>query len=672
MNIYTLKKISNLKFSKESILLLILAFLTLSNLVSNSATLKQTNKLIGEFSQSTNNKNPFKKNIDNKSQQRELHVSKNGSDTNQGTEKNPLLTIQAASNIAKPGTIIIVHGGIYRESVVPKSGGLSNDQRIIYAAAEGENVIIKGSEVIKGWDLVKGNIWKKTISNSFFGNFNPYTDVMQGHWFFPEGKTYHTGVVYLNGKWMKEAQSIEELDKKENDSPLWYSNVDKQTTTIFAQFPNVNPNKEIVEINVRQTIFFPEKSDINYITVKGFDMQQAATPWAPPTQPQKGLIGSSWSKGWIIENNKISYSKSSGICFGRPIIDTTQVMSAYGMIAALKYASEHNQWNKEKIGHHIIRNNQISNCGQAGIVGNMGASFSLIEGNEISEINTLESFNGMEQGGIKLHGGVDVIIQDNCVYNTGKMARGIWFDWLGQGSIIRNNLIFNTTAEGIYLEVNHGPILCANNIVLSNISFTNLSRGSALVHNLFKTQIIITSSPRVSPYLKPHDTKFAGYHINSNPGDDRFFNNIFASSEKESMRLGASIGDSVGYVDKKLPLKIGGNLYINKAIPYKIESNPKVVKDDNIDLNLVKRDDGFYIEWANNPEWLKGEKRNLITTDFLGETLISKAKYELPNGEPIIIDTDYFGKKRSKSNPTPGPFEGLSAEKKLIKIWPKN
>jgi alpha-L-arabinofuranosidase len=37
-------------------------------------------------------------------------------------------------------------------------------------------------------------------------------------------------------------------------------------------------------------------------------MSQAATPWAPPTAEQVGLIGTNWSKGWIIENNTVSDS----------------------------------------------------------------------------------------------------------------------------------------------------------------------------------------------------------------------------------------------------------------------------------------------------------------------------------------------------------------------------
>ena len=80
-------------------------------------------------------------------------------------------------------------------------------------------------------------------------------------------------------------------------NPLWLATVDSTTTTIWAQFKNVDPNKETVEINVRQKVFYPEKPFTNFITVRGFIMQHAATNWAPPTAEQMGLIGTNWSQG---------------------------------------------------------------------------------------------------------------------------------------------------------------------------------------------------------------------------------------------------------------------------------------------------------------------------------------------------------------------------------------
>ena len=98
-------------------------------------------------------------------------------------------------------------------------------------------------------------------------------------------------------------------------------------TTIWANFHKYNPNKELVEISTRRTCFYPEKPGINYITISGFNISQAATQWAAPTAEQIGMIATHWNKGWIIENNVISDSKCSGITLGKdgaPVIMSGQ------------------------------------------------------------------------------------------------------------------------------------------------------------------------------------------------------------------------------------------------------------------------------------------------------------------------------------------------------------
>ena len=85
--------------------------------------------------------------------------------------------------------------------------------------------------------------------------------------------------------------TLEEAGIKHADVDLrfWFAQVDETNTTIWAQFQGVNPNEADVEINVRQTVFYPAQPGINYLTVRGFTMMHAATPWAPPTAEQVGL-----------------------------------------------------------------------------------------------------------------------------------------------------------------------------------------------------------------------------------------------------------------------------------------------------------------------------------------------------------------------------------------------
>lgn len=82
---------------------------------------------------------------------REYHVAKNGSDSNPGTAEAPFLTISRAAQILTAGDTVTVHSGVYREWVSPRNSGLNRTSRIVYRAAPGEEVWIKGSEEIKGW-----------------------------------------------------------------------------------------------------------------------------------------------------------------------------------------------------------------------------------------------------------------------------------------------------------------------------------------------------------------------------------------------------------------------------------------------------------------------------------------------------------------------------------------
>ena len=97
----------------------------------------------------------------------------------------------------------------------------------------------------------------------------------------------------------------------------WYCESNDNSITIWANFHESDPNRELTEINVRKACFYPEKAGVNYITVCSFQFRQAATPWAPPTAEQVGMAGTNWSKGWVIENNIISDSKCTGITLGK-------------------------------------------------------------------------------------------------------------------------------------------------------------------------------------------------------------------------------------------------------------------------------------------------------------------------------------------------------------------
>ncbi|MDI1250689.1 MAG: hypothetical protein PSV13_17640, partial [Lacunisphaera sp.] len=245
----------------------------------------------------------------------EYHVSPSGLNTNDGSPTRPIATISAAAQLAQPGDTITVHAGVYRERVTPPRGGTSDTERIVYRAAPGETVVIKGSEIVRGWRPYANDVWQVTLPRTFFGTVNPYEELIAGDWFTDLGRSHHTGEIYIDGKSLRETHSLEgvlhpepfPLSRDQDASTwTWFCKNGVHGTTLYANFRGLNPNEQLVEINVRDSCFYPDQPGRDYITVKGFRMCHAATQWAAPTAEQIGLIGTHWSKGWIIEDNVIS------------------------------------------------------------------------------------------------------------------------------------------------------------------------------------------------------------------------------------------------------------------------------------------------------------------------------------------------------------------------------
>ena len=358
-----------------------------------------------------------------------LHVATDGDDSNDGSASSPLRTISRAADLARPGDTVLVHGGEYREWVQPRRGGLSATRRITYQAAPGEHVVIKGSERVTGWEQEAGNVWRASVPNSLFGDWNPFAQEIAGDWLVePQPpRARHLGEIYLNGLSFYEVGTRDEV----TDPPLrtevtdhwtrttgrvrnpaqtrlvWYAKVGADTTTVWANFGGADPNAELAEINVRKSVFSPAEHHVDYITVRGFELAQAACPWTPPTADQPGLIGPNWAKGWIIEDNVIHDAKCSAVSLGKGASTGDNYATLRGDKQGHEYQVEavfsglQIGWDREHIGSHVVRRNTIFDCGQNGIVGHLGCVFSTIEDNHIYNIAVKREFYGHEIAGIK-------------------------------------------------------------------------------------------------------------------------------------------------------------------------------------------------------------------------------------------------------------------------------
>jgi alpha-L-arabinofuranosidase len=427
-------------------------------------------------------------------------------------------------------------------------------------------------------------------------------------------------------------------------------------TTIYAQFPGVaNPNLGQVEINTRQTVFYPEKTGINYITVNGFTLKNAACNWAAPTAEQRAIIGTNWSEGWVIESNTIYNAKCCGISLGK-------YGDGYGNTYSPPTTPEYtdcvnrallNGWTQGTVGGHLVKNNHVYNCGQTGIVGSMGCAFSIVEGNDVHDIDYANLFAGAEMAGIKFHGAIDVIIRNNHIYRCGGVS-GIWLDWMGQGARISANLMHDNTRD-VFLEMQHGPILVDNNILLSPQVWLN-SSSIAFVHNLIAVSMFITNyDGRVTPYHTAHSTAIAGSH-DSPSGDYRFYNNLITSP-----------CDLSSVNSAKMASTASGNVFTKGATASSYDTNSVKASTYDPTVSLTEMDDGWYLTIQESSAWKTQAPRSLITTAILGTSSISGEKFENPDATALSISTDFLGVTRDLTNPFPGPFEIPINES--VKVW---
>ena len=435
------------------------------------------------------------------------------------------------------------------------------------------------------------------------------------------------------------------------------------STKIFAQFPaGTDPNAPgAVEINVRQTVFYPSQPFVDNITVRGFTLERAATQWAPPSSEQIGIIGTHWSKDWTIEKNEVRDSACSCIALGKygDGFDNTNDQGQADPYTACVYRALAYGWHKDRIGSHVVRNNYVHHCGQTGVVGSLGGAFSTISGNLIHDCHWQQTFTGAEMAGIKLHAAVDTVIEDNHIFNCSGLA--IWLDWMAQGTIVRSNLFHDNTDCDIFTEVDHGPTTVVNNLFLGpNGGLCANSAGGAYAHNLVAGAVQHNGADgRSTPVLVPHETDIAALVV-ADGGDHRLYNNLLVAP------AGFAVVDNAA-----LPCVGRGNVYTGASPgPSKWETEALVNKTFDAGVQLTQEAGGaWYLQLSLDPLWASEQPRALVTTALLGNASVPNQPYTLANGSDFAISTDYFGAARDASNPAPGPIEASGAVRR--QVWPK-
>jgi len=393
------------------------------------------------------------------------------SDNGKGNNQTPFKSISKAASVVHPGDTVLIFEGIYRERVAPTEGGLP-DRPIVYMAAKGEQVVIKGSDIWKNpWISEAKNVYKSKIDLSALKSYNPF--------YIPLARMSvrkSLGQIFCNGLYLTQVDSLHEVSQM---SGTWMLSYD--STEIIINYPEQKLHcpieKCLIEYAARGKVFAPFTRGLGYINVEGFTIEHCANQFPSGFYnlrgkgfPQSGAISTRSGHHWVIRDNTIRFAKTLGIDCGYE--------------GAYDNEGDQPMPERKTIGYHLIEYNTITDCGAGGIAGATQYS-SIIRYNRIDRTNNL-GFTAPETGAIKVHFFYDGLIEGN-VFSDNECS-AIWLDNKWYNTRVTRNVIMGSRGHGIFIELGSGSCLVDNNI----IAFTHTGEGIymhdasgvTLAHNL--------------------------------------------------------------------------------------------------------------------------------------------------------------------------------------------
>ena len=321
------------------------------------------------------------------------------SDQNPGTREAPWKTISRAAGTLQPGDTVLIYAGVYREHVEPARGGTPG-RPITYRAAEGEEVVITGAEIVRGSTRLKGGIW---IKEPWFHRFPTHPNDERHHLI---GRCEQ---VIVSGRLLKQVESLNDV------SPGTFFG-DTKARALYVSPPDGEDfDEQKVEASIRPICFgIPRGGEPrDHICLSGINIRYAAN------SAQRGAL-SVRGDHWTIEDCTVEWTNGSGISFQGDSVTFRRVRS-----------------------HHN---------GQQGLAGS-GHDFRLEE--VILDHNNVKDFEkGWEAGGFKIARARNGVVR-RCaaIANNGV---GFWFDIDVRDVVVEQCFCRDNAGHGIYVEISGG------------------------------------------------------------------------------------------------------------------------------------------------------------------------------------------------------------------------
>lgn len=408
-------------------------------------------------------------------------------------------TVQEAANRASAGDKILIHSGIYRESVVVAGRGTPR-KPIRFEAAPRARVVVTGADRLTKWHREPGNVLSAKWPYRFIGwsKINAHPD-----------DEYHRLIgraeqVAVNGRLLRQVLQREQL------SPgSFYVDLEKQKLYV-----SLNSGQKIKSVRIEgstRPVLWDCKGD--HVLLRGIHFRYAANAAQQGAVIFKG-------RGDTVEDCSFEHMNGPGAVF---------------------------------VGQdQIARNCIFQDNGQLGF-GASGAHNLLIAGCTIRNNNTKGFNHQWEAGGDKIVLSRNVVLENSRF--IGNHGPGIWFDIGNENATVRNCLVADNEDAGIYYETSYG-LHAHDNVVTGNGFASTAGAWGA------QAGIVLSSSPncviernlmvgnregfdfreqsRTTHRIDDSDSKHEESIWNH---DDRIVNNVIADNRDAQTRGWFDVGD---------------------------------------------------------------------------------------------------------------------------------
>lgn len=353
--------------------------------------------------------------------------AKNAADTNPGTKDRPLKTISAGVAKMGPGDTVLIHPGVYRETVTLKTSG-TEAKPITIAAAQKGTVTIRGSVLVSKWRRSEANnsIFIHDDWDKYFGKWDESLvkggDQFKAKFGGPGSQAMAYNQVFVNGSLIREVACPGKqeagtfyIDKEKRQIQLWLEN-------------DADPNQSSVEVTDRDVLL--QAIGVSHIQIQGLNFEHCAN------RLQQAAVNFREGTNNLIEDCVISRTAMVGLCMAGD--------------------------------NHVVRRCVMNHNGQQGF-SSSGSENVLIEDSETSYNNCIpwKRVNvGFQAGGFKVAVAHKVkFLRHTSVGNYGP---GLWFDISNDEMEVANSFVADNQAFGGVMNEISNRIHVHDSVMINN------------------------------------------------------------------------------------------------------------------------------------------------------------------------------------------------------------